>query len=167
MTGILLLAVVGLWVALIWALTRWITRRITSKNLRWLTGTAFVLLVTPLPVADEIVGGFQFRALCRDGATLKIDPQKARGRTVRIVIAPSNELLPSTAIPIYHSHNSFQDVATGEEIAQYDDYFAKGGWFIHTLGISEGNAPLVIGNSGCIPHNAGTFPKQFGMILIN
>lgn len=167
MTGILLLAVVGLWLALVGGLTRLITRQITSKNLRRLIGTAFVLLVTPLPVADEIVGGFQFRALCQEGATLKIDPQKARGRAVRVVITPSNELLPSTAIPIRHSHTSFQDVATGEEIAQYDDYDAKGGWLIHSLGISEGNAPLVIGSSGCIPQNAGTFPKQFGMTLVN
>ena len=167
MTGLLVFALVGVWMAISLSIAARVARWIPRLNWRPLVGILVFFVFMSIPVADEIVGGFQLRALCREGATLKIDAQKAKGKTVKVVISLSNEIVQGTAITIYHSHNSFRDVSTNEEIAQYDHFSAKGGVLIRNLGISESNSPLVLGKPGCFPVNAGTFQKQYEFTLIN
>ena len=167
MSGLYLLAVLAiLGVAAVLVAHR-IARPIRNAWLR--TGATALLTVAfmTLLVADELIGGYQFRQLCQKDAVLRIDPATAQGRTVKVVIDPSNEIVPRAPITIYHSHLSFLDVGTNEKIAEYDRYVAKGGWFIRILGISEGNAPITIGLPGCSPKNSGTFPRQYGLTLIN
>jgi hypothetical protein len=167
MSGLYLFAVVGLLGYLAWKLSALAVRRIPNPWLGKGCQVLLTVLLMGLLVADEIIGGFQFRKLCEQNAVLRIDPEKARGRTVKVVIEPSNEMLPTIPIHILHSHLSFRDVVTNEEIAQYDWYVAKGGWFIRTLGISGSNSPITMGRSSCTPQNAGTFPKEYGFTLIN
>lgn len=169
MTGLFLLVVVLAWLVAVVFLTNWLMKRLSIKPKPVRAAMAMMMFVVllPLPVADEIVGGFQYRALCEKNAVLRIDETKAEGRTVKVVIDPSNEILPGTAITIYHSHMSFVDLNTSEEIASYDSYVAKGGWFIRMLGISEKNAPLTIGLPGCSPENSQKFRKQYGIKVIN
>ncbi len=167
MTGLYLLAVLAILGVAAVLVARRIARPIQNTSLR--IGVAAMLMAASMAllVADELIGGYQFRQLCRENAVLRIDPEKARGRTVKVVIDPSNEILPWTPIAIYHSHLSFLDVRTNEQIAEYDSYVAKGGWFIRMLGISEKSAPITIGLPGCSPKNSGTFPKQYELTLIN
>jgi hypothetical protein len=169
MTGLFLIVVVFAWLVAVVFLTSWLMKRVSikPKSVRMVVGLLIFVLLLPLPVADEIVGGYQFRELCRQGAVLRIDAEKAKGRTVKVVIEPSNEIIPGTAITIYHSHESYRDVATEEEIANLDRYTAKGGWFIRMLGISEKNAPITIGDPGCVPENWAVFPKHYGFTLTN
>ena len=167
MSGLLFLGVIGLLAYLAWRLSGLIVRRVSN---RWLAkGLQIVLTVflLSLLVVDELIGGYQFRKLCEQNAVLKIDSEKARGRTVQVVINPSDEIIFGVPITIYHSRHSYLDVKTAEVIAQYDSYSAKGGWFIRALRISEGNAPITMGYSGCIPKNAGTFPKEYGLTRID
>ena len=64
MTGIFLILVVGLWLWACIAMTRGLLRR--WKGRVWAMPAACVAFTALLvaPVSDEIVGGFQFRALC-------------------------------------------------------------------------------------------------------
>lgn len=167
MTGLYLLAVLAILSGVAVLVARRITRPIQNAWLRIGATALLTVAFMALLVVDELIGGYQFRQLCKENAVLRIDPEKARGRTVKVVIDPSNEILPWTPITIYHSHLIFLDVRTNEQIAEYDRYVAKGGWFIRLLGISEGNAPITIGLPGCSPRNSGTFPKQYGLTLIN
>ncbi len=167
MSGLYLLAVLAILAAVAVLVARQIVRPIRNTRLRIGATALLTVAFMTLLVADEIVGGYQFRALCGENAVLRIDPEKARGQTVKVVIDPSNEIVPRTPITIYHSHLTFLDVGTNEQIAEYDSYVAKGGWFIRMLGISEKNAPIIIGLPGCSPKNSGTFPKQYGLTLIN
>jgi hypothetical protein len=167
MSGLLFLAVLAILGGLAILVARRIARPIQNAWLRIGATAMLTVAFMTLLVADEIVGGFQFSRLCQENAVLRIDPEKARGRTVKVVIEPSNEIVPWTPITIYHSHLSFLDIVTNEQIAEYDRYVAKGGWFIRVLGISEGNAPITIGLPGCSPKNSGTFPKQYGLTLMN
>lgn len=167
MTGLLLLAVVGLWVWACVAITRVVLRQVKSPPSRWLGAPTLFTALLILPLVDEIVGGFQFRALCEKGAVLKIDAEKAKGRTVRVVIQPSNEVVPGQALRTLHSHLSYRIVDSEEEIARYDTYVVNGGWFIRALGISETNSPLLIGAPYCGPPNEGLMDKTYGFILTN
>lgn len=167
MTGLLLLAVVGLWVWACVAITRAALRRVPSPPWRWLVAPTLFTTLLILPVVDEIVGGFQFRALCEKGAVLKIDAEKAKGRTVRVVIQPSNEVVPGQALRTLHTHFSYRIVDSDEEIARYDTYAVRGGWFIRALGISNNNSPLTIGLPACSPPNRGLLDRTYGFTLIN
>ena len=166
MTGMLLLPVVFLWIWINSKITQRLCQRFVPKKYHEYALIPVFLLLFPLPVADEIIGGFQFRALCKEGAQLKIDAEAIRGKTVRVVIEPSNKYLSWMAIPIRWSHFSYRDVATDEEYANFDIYNAKGGILINMLGISEKNVPLTM-YSGCYPPRYGKLDKQYQFTLIN
>lgn len=167
MTGLFLLAVVGLWVWVSLGITRAVLRRVPSPPWRWLVApTLFTTLLT-LPLVDEIVGGFQFRALCEKGAVLKIDTNMVRGKTIRLVIQPSNQVLPDQALRILRSRYSYQVAETGLEVASLETYEVGGGWFIRTLGISNNNSPLTIGSPACSPPDRGLLDKKYEFTLIN
>lgn len=151
MSGLFLLAVLAILGVVAILVAHRIARPVRNTWLR--TGATAVLTIAfmTLLVVDELIGGFQFRALCKADTSLKINAEKIRGRTVKIVVAPLNEILEGKAVAIYHSHESFRDTATNEEIASNDWYVAKGGWFIRLLGVLEKNDPLIIVPSYCYP----------------
>lgn len=153
MTGLFLLAVVGLWVWIAFKLSRRISAfaRLGSGKGRLLVFVALMLL----PLTDEIVGGTQFRVLCFNNASeFRLGVADPEGRTTRVTIDPSNEWLRGTAIPIRHSRYYYHDVNTGELVVEFDRYVAKGGLFIRALGISENDSPLTIGRPACSPQSS-------------
>jgi hypothetical protein len=100
MTGILLFSVIGLWFAFVkwWLMPRLMDRVPSSVPEKVFYPVVFAILLAA-PVADEIVGGFQFPALCRQGAVVKGDEQKAAGK--RVMLLPVERTwLSAVAIPI-------------------------------------------------------------------
>src|SRR5689334_10201371 len=123
MTGILLLAVLSFWTWLCWRVARMVGGHI--RHHAWRTvgvGLAFFLLL-PIPLADELVGGFQFRALCAQ-PLLNVPVMDVAGRVARFSANPSNSKLSGTAIPIFHTHVEYRDANTSELIASYDSFVA-------------------------------------------
>lgn len=167
MTGLIFLAVLAAVLGLAVLLSRHVTRHIQNRFVRSAAIAAMTLGIMSLLVIDELIGGYQFRQLCRENAVLRIDAEKARGHTVRTVFDPLNESLPGKAIAIFHSHKSYRDVSTNKEIASNEWYFAKGGWFVRLLGISETNDPITFEPATCYPSLA---PKElaemYGIVLI-
>lgn len=167
MTGIFLLLLFGLWVWACAAITNAVIRRVDTRRWRWPLGLAIFSLVLALPVVDEIIGGFQFRALCKKDAVLRINAEQAKGKTVRLVIKPSNQLLPGQVLTTYYTHVSMREMGTDQEIGSYGSYEIKGGWFIRTLGISESNAPLIL-TSSCAPDlGAHGIAKLYNFNIVN
>lgn len=164
MTGLLLIAVVGLWIGVVWHVSRWATRSIRIVSVRiFARALTFAALVT-CPMVDEIVGGVQFRKLCEREAVLKIDAAKVRGRTLKQIAAQS--FPANTLLRIEEWRNSFVDTTSGEELASFGWLRVSGGWFIRTLGISEGNAPLLIHPATCWPVMHGRLSQTFQFTLI-
>jgi hypothetical protein len=122
--------------------------------------TVIVLMV--LPFVDEVIGGFQFRALCRENAALKIDTERIKGKTIRVVLDPLNRDVKNTVIRIYYSHHSYRDTETGEELASYNDYTVDGGLFFRSLAMGNPTPPLLpmirnpvtLSTSNSCPHYA-------------
>ena len=140
MTGILLLIVVGAWLWVCIVIARGLMRRLGTNPWRWLLGPVVFATLLIAPVADEIVGGIQFKAMCEREAVLKIDAEKVRGRTLKQVGVQS--FPANTVLRIERWQNSFVEAKSGEEMASYVWLRASGGWLIRALQISEGNAPL-------------------------
>lgn len=66
MSGVLVLVVVGLWTVIgRWAWKSYLRPRVADGRRRWV-GLAFAFAWLVLPVADEILGAYQFRRLCAE-----------------------------------------------------------------------------------------------------
>ena len=164
MTGILLLVVVALWLWFCVVLARALLRRLQARPWRLLVVPVVFAASFVAPVVDEILGGFQFRALCERDAVLQIDATNVRGRTVKRTWAES--FPANTVLRIRRVQYRLVDASTGEELGNYVTLSVWGGWLIRVLGISEGNAPLLIHPASCDPVRYSRIDEQYGFVLI-
>lgn len=166
MSGIFLIAVGVLWVGILVALAWSIGKRVRYP-FGPLLGMLLFFGLLPLPVADELFAKHQIDALCREGAVLKIDENRIKGRRIQLAFDPSNANVPGVAVPVIYTKIHFLDAETGETLGSYGRYNVTGGLLIRTLGISESNSPL-LGRSYC---SAGEGSRQmatrFGFQIIN
>ncbi len=149
MTGILLLFVAGIWLAVVIWLSKFITKKLPETWWRTPVGIVVFAVLLPLPLVDEIVGGRQFEALCKDNSTIQVDRVTAVGRTVYLADLPDTPIT-GTWVPVRLQPWRFLDAATGETVVSYNILHATGGRFIRALGISEGSVPLTF-KGGCEP----------------
>lgn len=150
MTGLLLLFVGGLWLALAVWLSKIITSKLPPDTWRVLVAVAIFAALLPLPVLDEIVGSRQFEQLCTENAKVQVERATAVGRTVYFVPLPQVEV-KGTWVRVVLQPKRFIDVTTGEIVVSYNTLIAAGGRFIRTLGISEGGVPLTFRGT-CAPN---------------
>jgi hypothetical protein len=167
MTGILLLLVAGFWLIAAYWLAKLITRILPSSGWRVLVGALIFLALLPLPLMDEIVGKRQFEQLCQENSTILVDRAKAAGKTVYLADLPDSDV-KGTWVRVVVQPWNFLDAKTGEVVIRYNTLQAVGGWFIRTLGISEGNVPLTF-EGHCKPDglvNPAKLLKELGAIQI-
>lgn len=158
MAGLLSIAfIVGWFLAACW-LARLMTRKFKNGALRTVLMILAVIVAMILPVADEIIDGFQFRALCKENAVLKIDAKKIKDRTVRMVSDPANKSIDNAAIKIYYTRVSYRDVTTQEELARNGYMVAMGGRLIEALSGGHETTPITIFPSTC--SGPGNFPTS-------
>ena len=165
MSGLFLLAVVGLWVWLAFRISKVVSSWVTQGRWRWPVVVLLYVVLLPLPVADEIVGGFQFRALCAQDAVLTINAEKVKGRTVKRIGTRSDP--GNTLLHMRRVQYRLIDFTTGEELGSYATLSVDGGAFIRALGISEGNAPLLINPSDCDPRTGVRLDRAYEFTLID
>jgi hypothetical protein len=162
MIGLLFLGLVGLWIWAVLKLSRWIGARVAGG--RWRRPVAVVSLIAlmVMPVADEIVGGFQFRALCDNDAKLAfyVDPASLKGKTVRAVADPLNQQVEGLLVKVLRSHSRYYDASDGKELLSYTRYDASGGLLIRTLTTDASIAPLTF-KSSCSPLPQTDFGFKF------
>ncbi len=149
MAGLLFLIILGLWFWGALSLAKLSTRRMQASGLRKLTTVFATVFFFLLPLADEIVGGFQFRALCEQAEAARSNGQRIAGKTVRADVSPSNKDIEGSPIRIYHSHVIYRDVETGEALADYKHYVAEGGWFIRFISLGYFKDPIAIHPKSC------------------
>jgi hypothetical protein len=162
MIGILFLAVIGAWIWAAAKLAGFIGNRFFPPR-PWrpfAKSLVFAFLIF-LAVGDEVVGGFQLRALCKENAVLKINAEKIKGKQIRVEGDPGNKPLGDTAIKILWTRLSFRDVETNEELASYSRYVASGGWFIRTLAMGNSVTPMTIFPSSCTAEGIGNLAKNY------
>lgn len=165
MTGLYLFGVLGIWLALVAWFSRSLVKKL-PKNWRRSVFSALIFLVLfPIPLIDEIVGGIQFRRLCNEKSGIKLDVVNIRGRTAWFSESRRSEIKFWT-INVTEAKRIYVDVATQEPLYHYYRLEAKGGWFIRALGISEGDAPMLF-PSLCQPSDIEDIESKYGITVIS
>lgn len=165
MTGIFLIGVMGLWLVAALLITAFITRKLPRRLGTFLIRASLFVVLLAAPLADEIIGGFQFRALCRAEAVMKVDEKKAAGKKLKLKLS-DGKTVSNTLVAVREQTWYYLDAQNGEVLVSYKTLHAKGGWLIRTLGISETNAPLTFDNA-CGPAEAKTMFSRLNIEILH
>jgi hypothetical protein len=165
MTGLLLLFVLGIWLTFVIWLTPKLTKAMQPGSVKKIAQFLLFLILLVAPIADEIIGGFQFRALCSEGAVVKVDEEKARGKTVKLR-SDEDSYVQSSFVPIRIQNWIYEDTKNRDVVISYQVYHATGGWLIRALGISETTSPLTF-SSYCAPSNQMSIFKKLNITKVN
>lgn len=152
MTGILLLFVMATWLAIAVWVSRTIAKKIPLPDWRMPIGILMFVVLLPLPLIDEIVGGRQFEKLCKENTTIQVNRATAVGKTVYFLPKPDVEI-EGTWVRVVLQPHQFTDAKTDELVFSYNTLTAVGGRFIRALGISEGGMPMTF-NGTCGPEES-------------
>jgi len=161
--------------AIAWPLAKVFTRSAKAPWARWVVAGILVPVVFLLPLADEIVGYFQFERLCEEAKDVKIygtipvgeDLYTAEGkwrlempgedvRRLQRVLDTYLRQERSTArevpaaIPIRRYEAKVYDAQSGRLLAEWQWYGTSGGWLSQNLAAS-GDKILV--RLQCMPEN--------------
>jgi len=166
MTGLLLIAVAIVWVAAVVVITRWTTRLFRPVAMKVVSALVVFPALLLAPLADELIGGWQFEALCKRYATQTIDEEHAKNGRVFYERRTADRFAEGTFVRIRIDPVVYREVDTNRVVVSYHSLHANGGWLIRTLGISETNAPLLF-RSACAPPNEDEFKKKFNITVIN
>ncbi len=143
MTGLLLLSIIGVWIAIVVFAMRRLARLFNAGWSRNVVVTFASVLMFLLPVADELLSRPAFDKLCEEHAKLKFDPQKIRGKTIFLADDPQPQI-DVGFLNGYFIQGRYLDVTTKEVLVEARSYYIKGGFFIRMLGISEKDHPLTM-----------------------
>ena len=112
MTGILLAAVVGLW---LWVCVRVTRPFFSSEQIRpWrgLMGVVLLVVLLVLPLADELVGKQQFEKLCNANGIEGANISEAKGRRVKVGYGERRPVEEGTVLSVLQSEVAYRDSVT-------------------------------------------------------
>lgn len=174
MSGLLLILVLGVWVSIAVVIGQKLTSKLKDSKFKPFITFLVIVAIIPLPVVDDIVGGFQFRALCKQGYPPVFDEAEARGKTVKLKQVPIQILnlkpymgiprtdIEYTTIPIREESWEYVDHVTGETLISWKDYHAQGGWLSRLIGFPQGSPPYTF-NGVCSIHSNFLILKNLNM----
>ena len=158
-----------------WLLAKLLTRRAARPWARWAVTAALAPVVFLLPLADEIIGHFQFERLCESAKDVKIHGTIPVGEELytpdgnwRMTSAGQDAFhlrkiidgflrreslrLPDihSPIDIWGSEKRIYSIRNGELLAEWRQYSTSGGWFGRN--VLAGETPLIV-RAQCLPGN--------------
>lgn len=141
MGGLIIISIILLWIFLVKKLTIFLSKWIpVSKFSPALKVLLFILLLV-MPFMDEIIGGFQFRALCKTEAVATYDKEKVYGKTVH---HQSAEVFyfTNTILPTYKQTWKYADHTTNEELISFVELHSDGGWLSRWINFNSISSPM-------------------------
>lgn len=135
----------------------WLTAAImVSKRIpHWLGVTKHTKVVSVLlfpvvlvvPIADDLIGRWQFYRLCDREAVVTLSPDWESVKRARRVSLPRSDV-GGTLIPIYSQGSEYVDIDTGKTFMTHPHFYTYGGLLFGRLGFGLG------GSTSCLPKNA-------------
>lgn len=154
MIGLAFLMAVILWGFVCYKLASFIFNKTENLTIKKIGAGVLLVFFFLFPVADEIIGGFQFRDLCSEKVELIVDEKKARGRVV--VAQPIQfKYIGDYFVPISLEYFSYKDRITGEVLVSWISLRTDGGWLSRSLNILSSKKPYTF-NGVCTPKKIKT-----------
>jgi hypothetical protein len=160
MIGLLFIIVFVVWVASAFYFGRAIPRWL-GLNPTW--SFLFVPLAFIAPIADELIGRWQFKRLCEKEAVVWLNPNWKSVKAVRNVSPDSSEPVHGTVIPIRIQRLAYIDAETGQSVMTYSAVHTKGGMLLGKVGLG------LEGTTTCWPKDEIEIRKKIDIenLLIN
>jgi energy-coupling factor transporter transmembrane protein EcfT len=165
MTGLLLIFAAVIWLVIALFIIAFIASKIPGRALSLVISIPLFIVLLPMPIMDEIIGGRQFEQLCKENSAVKVNRTTAVGKIVYYVPQPNVEI-KGTWVRVVMQPSQFVDATTGELVFSYNTLLATGGRFIRALGISEGNMPLTF-NGSCGPEDTKNLVKSLAITTLD
>jgi hypothetical protein len=146
MSGIILLLIIGTWFFVVKKLSDFSVLNMQAGTKKVVIHKLLFAFMFVAPVADEIVGGFQFRAMCTPESLLIYEPEKLRGKTVETKESTTRTI--NKIIPIKELTREWIDSDTKEVLITRKIYWAKGGWLSRLAPMQQGSPPFTF-NEKC------------------
>ena len=157
MTALIFLVALGLWL--------FTAIKLSQKIPRWLglTKDGISLMIFPLvflaPIADELIGRWQFNRLCEREAVVTLSPdwekvKRARERDIPIVT------LDGYFIRILSQHVEYFDADTGKNFLTNQAFHSYGGFLAYRMGMGLG------GSTACWPEGYDQTYKQANLDVL-
>ncbi len=150
MIGLIALFILIVWGIVAFGLAKLLVIPIKSYNSKIVVSVILTGIFFIAPVTDEIIGGFQFRELCKSSSKIIYDEKTARNKTV-VYQKARDRKINEYFLPITERYWSYKDVNTGEILVSWKTYDADGGWASHLIGFPEGGSSPYTFNGHCAP----------------
>ncbi|MCP4326285.1 MAG: hypothetical protein GY787_31505 [Alteromonadales bacterium] len=119
----------------------------------------FMLLLI-LPLADEIIAGFHFRSLCKQGNKLSYDVANIKGKMLLSTLGHTRKI--ESIIPIEEHPHILRDIDSGKPLVTYKKYSTTGGRLISALGMG-GHGPITYGHRCGAKEELETLENKYGI----
>lgn len=155
MIGLLFLGEALLWLFILKWVVKNIGDHLPARPWRPVVMLCIFVVMLPLPLLDEILGGWQFRHLCESNV-VHVNKDTARGKTVFAESGAFQIRVPGTWVPVWKLSTRYLDATTQDVVVSYDQLWAEGGRLFP--GFDSGHNPLTF-KGECAP--AGIGEKRF------
>ena len=152
----LLLAGSFLWLTLAIVLSLKIPRWVGAGKYRVVMSLTLFPLVMALPLADELLGGWQFYRLCNKDAVVTLSPEADQVKRARQEPETRRDL-QGYLIPIHTWEGQIIDADTGKVFMSTQSLFTSGGLLRRYLTGPEGQA------TSCHPKNYHAVQKKLSL----
>lgn len=149
MSGLILLLALAicLWAG-IW-LVSFVVRKVPNPKWKTPVMVGLTLFLLTAPFVDEVIGKYQFEALCKANGIESADVSKARGKRVKVDYG-ERTFVKGTTMPIMVSDVVFLDPDSAVILIRLKNYYAEGGWVMRYTPLSMGSShAMLFSGNGC------------------
>lgn len=148
MIGLSVIFVIVIWVFLVTKLTGFLGKLLPANQFSAPLKVLLFILLLVMPFMDEIIGGFQFRALCKTEAVAIYDEAKVRGKTVHDNQSSAERYnFTNTILPTYKLTSKYADHATNKLLITYVSLYSDGGWLSRWIDFNGDHSPQTFDGS--------------------
>lgn len=144
MIFLMFLAGIGLWLTAAIMLSKRIPRWLGMTKYQGNLSVLLFPVVLVAPIADELIGRWQFNRLCEREAVVTLSPDWETVKRARHDDDPTAEI-GGYAIPILVQKSSYVDIDTGKVFLTFKAFHTYGGFLFGRLGLGLG------GSTSCWP----------------
>ena len=153
MIFLMVLAGIGVWLTVAVMLSKRIPRWLGVTKHTKLASVLLFPVVLAAPIADDLIGRWQFYRLCDREAVVTLSSDWEGVKRARMVSLPRTDVAGSL-IPIYSQGAEYVDADSGKTFMKYPYFYTYGGFLFGRLGIGLG------GSTSCHPMNSEAVVRQ-------